>query len=171
MPKQFTIPKGKHRAWPWVFGIYWNKRYMSRSVRFDESCRYRIGSNQADINKLFGIRYLFGDNSARFGWRYVIDGTINGKIELLAYVHDRGVVTKSEREKIICQVNLNQEYKLEIVVTRMQYIFSVTGPDQFEADRSAEKTHHNKLSFRQGLYFGGRLTAPDEIKISIRKHK
>ena len=47
-------------------------RKMSCEVVFTESCRYNVGKDQSDINKLFGFSIgMHHKNSVRVGWRYV----------------------------------------------------------------------------------------------------
>ena len=47
-------------------------RKMSCEVSFTESCRYNVGKDQSDINKLFGFSVgMHHKNSVRVGWRYV----------------------------------------------------------------------------------------------------
>ena len=59
--------------------------YFRYNVKFYPSCRYNIGEDQSDINKLFGLSFGFHHNqSERIGWRY---DRITDKIELLLYTY------------------------------------------------------------------------------------
>ena len=68
----YRIHKGKHRAWPPVFGLFWKKE-MSRDVYFDLSAKYDLpgDADDEDVNKLFGFGFFPSHHieSARFGWR------------------------------------------------------------------------------------------------------
>ena len=59
MPTTYTIKAGKHRAWPFRFGLYWFKKKICFRVSFDQSCKYQLADDdQLDINKLFGVGYF-----------------------------------------------------------------------------------------------------------------
>ena len=154
----YRIPQGKHRARPLRFGLYFRQEFKW-TIRFNDTSVYQI-DKQGDINKLCGIRYLFGDNSARFGWRYVPD---TGLIDIMAYVHDDGKVTKSEREIIITRVHPNELCRLSLSVRNGLYWFNANGHPV-----KVVKTHHQKISFRQGLFFGGTTAAPHDITVEIK---
>lgn len=156
----YTIPKGKHRAKPVRIGLY-TRRDFKWVVQFDGTAKYNIGENQGDINKLCGVRYLFGDHSARFGWRY--NPAYPEMVEIMAYVHDKGNVTKSNKEVIVTSIPLNQMHLLHLYCNDTYYWFSCNGTTV-----KVDKTHNQKLSFRQNPYFGGTLNAPHDITIKLR---
>lgn len=155
----YTIPKDKHKARPIRWGLRMSDKF-SWKVEFTDSCVYYLPTDQLDINKLCGIRYLFGDNSARFGWRY--NPAKPDGIEIMAYVHDRGKVTKGYDEILIKHVPLNQEVTLKLIVNPTNYYFFVDS-----ASVRVPKSHDYYLSFKQNIYFGGNLPAPQDIIIHL----
>jgi hypothetical protein len=163
----FRIPRGKHRARPLRFGIWWRKNSFAWMVKFDESCRYDLGNeDQFDTNKLCGIGYLPGHHtdSARFGWRYWTDLK---QIELTAYCYVRG----RRVIKHICFCEIGKVYRLRLQVLAAAYYFDVYEPDQVKSAGivTVERFHEKKLKYRLGPYFGGNQVAPHEIKIELSK--
>lgn len=162
--KVYTIRKGKHRAWPFRFGLYLSKKKIRFRVVFDMSCKYQLpGEDQGDINKLFGIGY-FPDHhkeSARFGWRYNED--IN-KIELFAYCYVNG----KRITELITTVPFHQSHVLEIEITDHLYYFNVY-KDSFKATFVTTHNHTRKWGFPLGVYFGGNQPAPHKITIEMNK--
>ena len=166
---KFTINKGRHRAWPPVFGIFYNKRHMERDVIFNLSFKYDLPGiyDDGDINKLFGIGYLPGHHtdSARFGCVY---NKASGNVDLYAYCYVNG-----ERIfKFICEVKLHDRvrYSLDIIGD----VYSFTVQDPFNTYRvyggcDISFTHKKRLSYRLGCYFGGNIPAPHTITIEMKK--
>lgn len=176
----FRIPKGKHRAVPLRFGIWWNRSVFIWNVLFEESCRYDLKTDdQFDTNKLIGIGYLRGwyrpdgvpwwklwkyrvKDSARFGWRYWPD---TGQIELSAYCYLNG------RRMIehLGFVEIGEPYRFQLNVTRQAYVFDVFDLEQDKpvAGCSIPHLHRKKLQYRLGPYFGGQATASHQIKIQL----
>lgn len=153
----YVIKKDTHRAKPTRLRLYYNKKSFNWGVRFDDSAKYQIGSDQNDVNKLRGIKYFSGDYSARFGWRY--NPAFPEMVEIMAYVHDAGVVTA---EIPVIRIGINIFTSLHLSITDNTYEFSCN-----EKTISVEKTHMQKLSFAQNLYFGGTQTAPHNINVII----
>ena len=83
---RFTVRKGKHKFHPRL--VEFSKKKLKFRMRFNPNCLYNLGdSDQADINKLYGITSLFiHKNSVRFGWR-----AEEGRIRIFAYWYKRGV--------------------------------------------------------------------------------
>lgn len=157
----FTIKKGRHRAKGLHLGLYC-RHFFQWEVLFDDSARYNIGSDhQADINKLCGVRFFFGDNSARIGWRYNLE---TGLVDIMAYVHDRGNVTKSEKEVFIRAIEIGKAYRLSLTIAKDHYFFYVGN-----YYRKVPRSHNQVLSYRQGLFFGGVKTAPHDIVVRIKR--
>lgn len=160
----YTIRKGKHRAWPFRLGLYFSKKKIRFRVVFDTSCKYELGSeNQGDINKLFGVGYFPNHHkeSARFGWRYNED--IN-KIELVAYCYVNG----QRVTDLITTVPFHQSHVLQLNITSRFYHFAVV-KDSFEVNTSIEHSNKRKWSFPLGVYFGGNKPAPHKITIEMKK--
>ena len=160
------IPRGKHRARPLRFGLWWNRREFKWKVTFTDSCRYDLGHpDQLDINKLVGIGYLPGHHkeSARFGWRYWIGSEL---IELLAYCYING---ERKTEHIgYCKIGVT--YRIELYAFRWAYFFVL---DDIEGNAIAdvEVLHSNtrRLQYRLGTFFGGSSTAPHDIHIKLER--
>lgn len=162
----YRIPKGAHRAWPFRFGLYYKPLKLSWKVSFDYSTYYMLsGPDQADINKLVGIGYMPGihKNSARFGWR-CYDTT---RIELFAYVYDKGV--RSSRS--LGLIERNYEYRLDMNVYEARYCLSVYDitRGKYTGLVNMTKTHKKKLGIRLGVFFGGNKTAPNDMKVFLKR--
>jgi hypothetical protein len=97
------IKKGKHGNIH-LPRIVSPKKELKRQATFTDSCRYDIGDDQSDINKLYGIGFLpwHRKNSIRFGWRYVKE---TDKIEILAYWY----INSTRYNESICFVDINQK--------------------------------------------------------------
>ena len=163
----FRIPLGKHRSRPWRFGLWWRKTSFSWIVKFDESCRYDLNSeDQFDTNKLIGIGYLphHHKNSARFGWRYWTD---RKEIEISAYCYVNG-----RREiKHICFCEIGKEYRIRLQILANSYYFDVYEPESVKAAGVVfiDHYHSKKFKYRLGVFFGGQAVSPHEMKIEIKK--
>jgi hypothetical protein len=163
----FRIPRGRHRARPLRFGIWFNRNSFTWTVKFTESCRYDLHSaNQGDTNKLIGIGYLPGHHkdSARFGWRY---DTKTEQVEILAYCYVNG-----RREiRHICYCMIRQQYDLHLKVLSTSYYLAV----HYKADpypigcAGVDHRHNKKFVYRLGTFFGGNQKAPHEMTIEIKK--
>lgn len=160
----YRIRQGSHRALPFSFGIYWDKKSMSRKIIFNEDCRYDLdGEDQLDWNKLFGLGYLWSlhTDSARFGWRYKKEKDC---IEIAAYAYVGG-------ERIMeyigdIEIGVEAELTLTIQPDFYNFDFSQEGYADFV---TIPKTTNKKISYKLGLYFGGNKTAPHEMKVTIDK--
>jgi hypothetical protein len=165
----FRIPAGKHRARPFRFGFWWRRTSFAWVVKFDESCRYDLQSDdQFDTNKLVGVGYLPGHHkeSARFGWRY---WTERGEIELSAYCYING-------QRVIKHVGfceIGKTYRIELRISTDAYYFACDEKDGFYYRTNGEAIithgHRKRFSYRLGVFFGGNRTAPHEIKIDLSK--
>lgn len=160
------IPAGKHRARPFRPWLWWRRTHFGWIVKFDESCRYDLGTDdQFDTNKLVGIGYLWHHHkdSARFGWRYDAD---NDMIEISAYCYLSG-------RRIIKSVGfckIGEQYGIELYVSKWAYYFSLIQSDTGTIGETEIMHAHNKrLQYRLAPYFGGTSLAPHDIKIEINK--
>jgi hypothetical protein len=161
----FRIPSGKHRASPFRFGVWWNRKSFAWKVKFTESCRYDLRSDdQGDTNKLCGIGYLPGHhkNSARFGWRYRTD---KGSVEFLAYCY----VNKQRVIKSICLCEIGKEYDLQLLISEKSYSFFIYENDTLCGSCVTGRDREQKLGYKLGVYFGGNQKAPHEIKIELKR--
>lgn len=164
----YRIKKGKHRAWPPLLGLWYNKRVLRRVLSFDFSAKYDlVNDDQEDTNKLFGIGYLWSHHrdSARFGWRY---DNNRHRFILSAYLYVAG-------ERIIkdlCSVVAHRCYIAELQVLPGMYQFRVTDAEQpaiVYGDGTIHFSHCKKWAFPLGLYFGGNQAAPHDMIIKMKK--
>ena len=149
----YTIKAGDHECSPRKVNIGFRDDY-EWNVRFDSSCIYYFPDkeDQYDVNKLVGRGYMNGD-SARFGWRWW-----QGQLELLAYIHDNGSITKT----LITKLVIGKQYKLGIYKSSDIYRFEANG-----VVIPIHKSRNRIISYPMYPYFGGTQAAPHEIKIEI----
>lgn len=164
----FHIPRGKHRAWPWRFWLWWHRTSFDWVVKFDESCRYDLQNvDQLDTNKLCGIGYLPGHHkdSARFGWRY---DTATGQVALSTYCYDSG---RRMAIQHICWCEIDHEYYIDLKILSQWYKFTAYKKEDgvFMGSVEVQYFHDKKFKYRLGTYFGGNQKAPHEIKIQLTK--
>jgi hypothetical protein len=164
----YTIPKGKHDDGtincPWLFKL----PNLVRYVRFDENCAYELDPyHQLDVNKLYGASFgLSEDNSARVGWRWNLTSK---KIELIAYVHDRGQLNRGEDFDfpVVLSVNLREVVKLEIKVAKTSYLFTAEAKGLYNEVVVAHSKLNTTLGITRGLWFGGESVAPHDMKVEM----
>lgn len=142
---------------------------LSYNVSFDKSCIYDIGSDQSDINKLFGISYGFHHKqSDRIGWRYVGEERGHHLIELLLYsYYDGGEVKKLP----ITTIRIGDTVKVTLKLSDMwgcRYIDAIVGNTKITT--SILHTRKN-WGYTLGLYFGGNKRAPHTMSVRIEKIK
>jgi len=166
--KVVKVQKGKHRFRPLRLRLFLNKSRLAFSVCFNYTAKYDIGSNQSDINKLFGIGYLPGHhrNSARFGWRYNKD--IN-KIDIFSYVYDSG----KRKATFLCSIAINvpHVFILEISPIRNQYGFTVVqrNVNMIISSYDERVQHIPAIGYFLNSYFGGDETAPHDIDYTMNE--
>jgi hypothetical protein len=156
----FTIHKDTHRAKPLRFGLWFNKRTITKDVMFFDDCAYYLpGIDQLDTNKLFGIGYLWSHHkdSARFGWRY---NSEKNKIVLSAYAYVSGNRVIID----LAEIPFGKYVRCTIKVDYGKYVFYVDG---FET-RYIEFAHKKKIGFPLGVYFGGNKLAPSTMHIDFK---
>lgn len=155
-----VIKRGTHYARPLnlfdkLFSV--GKCSADAIVKFGESCRYDIGKDQTDINKLFGISFGYHHtNSARIGWRYVPKFD---KIELTTYCYVNGERIK---EKSLGFVEFGKTYSVQILSTTDLVRFVLDG-----SVRAEEKVPSSGISYPLSLYFGGNYYAPHNMYIDL----
>lgn len=180
------IPAGKHYSRPFRLGLYYNKKSFSWKVRFTDSCRYDLKSDdQFDTNKLCGVGYLLGwhhmkadggkwmlgpipwihhNDSARFGWRYwpKLD-----RIELMAYCYVNGYRVIQNLD--FCEIG--KLYHLQLNVAEWDYIFNVIDPvfEKSIGGVSIPKVHDKKLAYGLWPYVGGTSTFDHDTIIELTK--
>lgn len=155
----YTIKEGRHSAFPPTLGLFIDKQSITKTVSFDDSCRYTLADgDQEDVNKLFGIGYFWSHHtdSARFGWRY---NPSKDKIELLAYCYVNG-------ERVInpiTDLDFNKDYNLTLNINPNIYTFYLDNA----LKTGVYKTHNKRFGFPLGPYFGGNKPAPHKITIKL----
>lgn len=154
------IKKGTHA--PFRLPELVNDARLAAVVNFKRNCVYDIGiSDQADINKLFGIGYFpsHHNNSVRFGWRYVKE---MDAIEILAYWYAK----KKRQHASLCFVKLESCYLYILNIVNNGHILSVY-------DGSVQIGHYVISDVKGGMgyllrpYFGGNQKAPHDMDIEI----
>ena len=158
--KTFEIKKGKHSASGINFSLFTGDS-LNFITKFDSSAIYSIGSDQSDINKLFGFADCFSQhhsNSARFGWRWFRDN-----LEILAYTYVDG----KRDHKLIKSIDINKHHQYSIKIDKDQYVFTVDSEIVYMNRGCSEGVSGYKLY----PYFGGNIKAPHDINIFIDQQK
>jgi len=127
-------------------------------VAFTQSCKYDIGNDQGDINKLFGIGYFpsHHKNSVRIGWNY---DTVSGKICLWAYWYKDG----KRCWDYLRSVDIGVPYYFKIYIGDGEHTIDVSGR------RYTVDTEPQKISYLLRPYFGGNQTAPHDMIIDMKQ--
>jgi hypothetical protein len=153
------IKKGKHGNIHFPRLI---RKAITKTVMFTDSCRYDIGDDQSDINKLLGIGYFpyHRMNSARLGWRYIRE---NDSIELLMYWYKN----KARYNESLCQIKINQRYVCSLTTNESSHIFSVKTMDNELLSIKSIDLKPRFIGYELFPYFGGNIKAPHDIIIDI----
>lgn len=157
-----------------------NKQEFNLKVYFWENCNYVLTNNIGQVNKLYGHSFnLFPwfdkkdkkwksghhKNSIRFGWRSID----SDKIELIAYVYVNG----ERAENVITTIRTEEWTHLNFQETAEFYIFRVirqngdSGLYKFRKSIT-KKGFLNLFIFRLYPYFGGEISAPHNMTISLK---
>ena len=152
---QVTIKKGNHYS-GFRFSPHLRKHDLYGYVQFAPSCRYDIGQDQSDWNKLTGFTLGCASNSVRIGWRW------NGEhVELGAYIHENGkrVVTPF---KVKC--DLNVDIRIGIVrLSDTEFLFHVDEKDYLYTF----KKKRPYWGWMMHPYFGGNRSAPHDVTLYL----
>lgn len=164
-------------------------REINCKVRFTHSCKYNIGEDQSDINKLFGIGYftlgfvylkereIFGRkvklpwfrpmhhvNSVRFGWRY--DPKRPEEIEILAYWYDCG----HRLDKSMCFLKIGKEYDFIMRINDVGvHTLRVDDRNPAASYRVEVLLDIEDIGYLLRPYFGGNRKAPHDMVIVMSK--
>jgi hypothetical protein len=166
--KSALIKSGRHRSTISLPQLYINKKHLSYSIKFLDSCEYKLpDKNKWDINKLFGLSFgLHHNNSARFGWRWNEEKLA---IEVLAYVYIDGKRMREWDSDIhIADIKLNSTILIDLSVSDDSYSFKIIDGD----NTYIREISHGGVTFwgyKLFPYFGGNLTAPHNIIIEYRE--
>jgi hypothetical protein len=164
---EYVIKRGTHG--PFKFPkILFGANKMAYTITFKESCKYEIGSDQTDINKLFGIGYFphHHRNSVRFGWVY--NPSKSQTMEIWAYWYDNG----ERKYEFMCDVPINSPAYYEMTV---QYSASVGRYFRLRVVLDKEVVGAKSVVIRpQSLgyllrpYFGGNKKSPHDMVIDLK---
>jgi len=153
-----TIKQGTHA--PFRFPVLITTTEIVRVVQFTPSCRYDIGVNQKELNKLIGVGYFphHSRNSVGFSWRYDLASDM---IEVIAHWFDHG----EEYQLPIKFVAIGS--KNTLVMRRHDIMHELfIGKDRVLIDLPA-----CELGVLFQPSFGVFKTAPHNITINIKKLK
>lgn len=156
----YIIPQGQHSTQsPFKFV---ESSVLRFEATFDQSAVYTTvePSNQADINKLYGMSDCGSDhhsNSARFGWRWY-----ENKLEIHAYTYHN----KRRTTAFISSVQVGQTNRYELEIGERDYIFKVNDVKVSMPRFCAGATN---LGYQLYPYFGGDEKAPHDITIRIKE--
>jgi hypothetical protein len=163
-----VIKKGTHSPFRLPKLLFGTKK-LAYSVKFTDSCRYEIGSDQTDINKLFGIGYFpyHHRNSVRFGWVY--NPSKNATMEIWAYWYENG----KRYYEFLCDVPINSPAYYEIATEyvkewgwyfRLKVIF-----DRDVIGNAVVTVKPQSVGYLLRPYFGGNQTAPHNMEIWMER--
>lgn len=169
------IKKGHHYSNEWPLSLWFCKqnKQIAKQVTFTSSCRYFIGEDQTDKNKLFGWSYGFHHkNSVRVGWFFNYQ---TSKIEVCLYVYTAGVLSKSKT--IECEINTPYNITLSSDINgyNINYTLNVQKVQFLNEASNMESVSYNavaklpKWGYKLTAYFGGNRTAPHDINIEYAK--
>lgn len=139
------------------------ENYISTKVEFTDSCRYDIGKEQLDVNKLFGVGYFPGhhNNSVRFGWRYDKE---QDAIEILSYFYNN-------KKRDFCSmawVQIGFPAYYTIFIRENEHVLSIVTTNMFhEIAEVSVPVKGKKVGYLLRPYFGGNKKAPHDIEINI----
>ena len=156
--KTYQIKSGNHRS-----GIFFRpflKSRLSFCAKFSQSCIYNFNTvDQFDINKLMGFsRGLHHHNSARIGWRSKED-----KIEIVSYCYINKIRIQEETLAIISP---EENIYCSIFDKKTSWIISVQ-TISFYKKIEIPKDNVIKFGYMLFPYFGGNMTAPNNMEINI----
>lgn len=156
------IKKGRHGNFHFPIPLFIKNKSLIKKVTFTDSCRYDIGDDQSDTNKLFGIGYLpyHRKNSARFGWRYIKETDC---IELMIYWYKKGI----RQYESLCEINLNKQYICEISSNNNSHVYFVKTIDGNILSTKSIDLKGRFFGYKLFSYFGGNMKAPHDIIIDI----
>jgi len=131
-----------------------NPKVLEYNVTFTDSCRYDIGEDQTDINKLFGIGYFpfHHWNSVRIGWAY---NPTTDKIDISAYWYEKG--QRKWQETV--RKNIGEEINFKIEIGKHNHYISINN------SYATIPLPGQRLGYLLRPYFGGNRKAPHDIEI------
>jgi hypothetical protein len=153
----YTIKAGNHYS-GFHFRPHLTKHKAAFYAMFTPSCRYDIGPDQSDANKLFGFT-LGLSSSVRWAWK---NRAGTDKIILVPYVHEDGKVVRPEGR---VEIEIGEEIHLTIIRTSDTRVrFLANGSPVAFHDFREKKPYWGRCQYP---YFGGNQTAPHDMMISL----
>lgn len=154
--------RSNHILTRFVFGKFMTSHYK---VMFDESSIYNLPENKTQVNKLCGFGHLHHHiNSMRIGWRW---NNTEHKVELLKYMYKNGRREQSH----ICYVSLYQpiDIRMSYCIGDENIAMWLKIDKMICSDFIPVKTWWHRIPFIYEClsYFGGRQSAPHNIKIKV----
>lgn len=166
--RELVIKKGKHRPsnrqW-WYYPLnplFSNRKYISASYIFGESCRYTLDKgDQADWNKLMGLSFSLSplDNAVMVGWRYSKEFDM---IELAIYVNSKEY---GRYYKEFACVKIGEVVNVSIQNKGNNILYKAYTQNRVHKMSYPHTSVWRKYCYALGLYFGGNRTAPHDIKV------
>lgn len=161
----YIIKKGRHHCFRKSsilrlrpFAFFKNTLSFS-TIILSDGCDYdpsSLGSDAADINKLYGVSYGFDPhwNSLRLGWRY---NSTKGLFEIMIYCYIRGKRTYQH----ILNVRKYEAINMSIYRNGGKVHLAVNG------DYYSFKIDDAWIRFKMFPYFGGNKKSPNDMEILI----
>lgn len=162
-----VIEKGDHESFPKrKSGVLVSPTDISATVTFDSTCIYDLGTvDNQDWNKVFGLGFVGSKDQdlgaaphqvdgARIGWRW---NPQRNCIDLGAYVYVEGQRTMFK----VAETLINQPTRMTIKIDYDRKLYQVLGgtPVPF--------THDKTFAYKTGVYFGGNMPAPHQIRVKV----
>jgi hypothetical protein len=153
----YTIFKGWHFSMPLLPRFYIKKNKFKWYAQLNNSCKYWIGEDQLDWNKLVGISNHLNPRkeSIRFVWRYDKKKDV---FEIGLY-KELDEVFKSYS---ICTVKPNQIIELRLLFSKNFVKASVNN------NSLTLPFLINNFVWRLNPYFGGNRTSPHNMTIKLK---
>lgn len=157
---RYYIPKGWHFSIPVLPRICKKNKY-TWNVKFNNSCKYKIGQDQSDWNKLVGISNTLNPrkDSIRFVWRYNTDFDL---FEIGVYREKDYVWDAKPLTYVLNEANLTMKFNSDTV--------ELYGHDARNLNHAVIVLNFkkNKVSLRTNPYFGGNIPAPHCINLKLK---
>ena len=156
---RYYIPKGWHFSIP-KFPILYTKSEFKWNVKFNNTCKYKIGADQMDWNKLVGISNTLNPriDSIRFVWRY---DSYFDMFEIGVYKETNNKWEVKTLTYVLKEANLKMKFTSDTV--------ELYGHDARNLNHAVIilAFKKNKLTLRTNPYFGGNVSAPHCMNLNL----
>lgn len=163
---QYLIKEGAHYATPKTVSLHQGMVEMHGKAVFSTTCWYRTQIYGSHLNKLVGFTSdLFSRNSLRIAWR---PSPIIEHIDLYIYLHINGKWVRSDRlvdDNAGC-VKCGEEFDWSL-----HKVGDLAIADTSVGTVTRHYPVSNGWGYQQGVYYGGRPTAPWDMTISLSVSK